>query len=386
MNENQYIKKIARIIIEVNNKNHKSFKPSKISKKYEDPFEIEEFNIINNALFLMEKEGFVTLKYASKSSSEITKILIIEDKIVSLAKKYSLVTKSDMDKKILNILLSYKDSPYSEICNFIKEELQSFSLNKSIRFAQGQKPETLREVLMGANAILSQKYDISLRELSILIYNDSKILENRLAQILTIINNENIDKNIFLEQHHIFRNKTYVLLKGNAVIYFNNGDRISLTSDNNGSIQLSSEMVKNINKVDTKSILSIENLTSFESYQTNKYDGIILYLGGFSNNVNIDFIKKTTCPISHFGDIDANGFKILNDLKERTGKIISSYKMDIETIIKYSKFGKDMSNYNIKALKQMLSSEEYSSDEKQCFRKLLELNITIEQEIVKKDD
>lgn len=383
MNESQYMKKIADIIVETSNRNQKSFKPSKISKKYNDIFEIKEFETINNALTQMEKEEFITLKFASKVSPEVIKILINDNKVSELANRYSLTLKSDINEEISNILSSYKNSPYMEIANFVNKELLSLLNNKTVKFTQGQNIAPLKEVLIGANAILSQEYAISLRELSIIVYNDSKILENRLSQILSIINTDNIDKNDFLAQHNVFRNDVYTCIKGNVVLYFNNGDRISLTSENNGSIQLSKEVVDNIDRIIATKMLSLENLTSFNNLRTTKEDGIVLYLGGFSNDANIEFIKKTTCPLYHFGDIDANGFKILNDLRKRTGLPIYSYKMDIETIAKYSEFGKGMSEYNRKTLKQMLLSDEYSVDEKECFQELLNRNKIIEQEIIK---
>ena len=227
MNESQYMKKIADIIVETSNRNQKSFKPSKISKKYNDIFEIKEFETINNALTQMEKEEFITLKFASKVSPEVIKILINDNKVSELANRYSLTLKSDINEEISNILSSYKNSPYMEIANFVNKELLSLLNNKTVKFTQGQNIAPLKEVLIGANAILSQEYAISLRELSIIAYNDSKILENRLSQILSIINTDNIDKNDFLAQHNVFRNDVYTCIKGNVVLYFKNGDRIS---------------------------------------------------------------------------------------------------------------------------------------------------------------
>lgn len=128
-------------------------------------------------------------------------------------------------------------------------------------------------------------------------------------------------------------------------------------------------------------MMDIFNFTKNENSSHNY--GLILYLGYFSNNANIKFIENTNYRIQHFGDINANSFKILKDLQKRIRRNIIACKMGLDEIERYKNYGKSITQTNISKLNKMLLYETYTTEEKEIFKKLLDYKITIEQEIVK---
>ncbi|WP_422449407.1 Wadjet anti-phage system protein JetD domain-containing protein, partial [Thermoanaerobacterium sp. DL9XJH110] len=88
-------------------------------------------------------------------------------------------------------------------------------------------------------------------------------------------------------------------------------------------IAISSSMLGDIDsvKVFRGKVMTVENLTTFHSFQEKDY--FVIYLGGFHNRVRRDFIKmlydqNSDATYYHFGDIDAGGFLILEHLKDTT--------------------------------------------------------------------
>ena len=140
--------------------------------------------------------------------------------------------------------------------------------------------------------------------------------------------------------------------------------------------------IEKIISVKTPKILTIENLTSFEKYRVKEDDGLVIFTKGYVENACIDLIKKTNpdCPIFHFGDIDADGFKILHNLQEKCGRTVHSYRMGCEEIDLCMSTGRKMSDHNREQLEKMVENDIYSDAEKLVFKKLLECEKTFEQE------
>ena len=57
--------------------------------------------------------------------------------------------------------------------------------------------------------------------------------------------------------------------------------------------------------------------------------------------------------------------------------------MDMETIEKYKDCAKVMNKCNIEKFEKMLHDNEYSEEEKEIFRHLLDMGIVIEQEAIR---
>ncbi|EFD01113.1 hypothetical protein CLOSTHATH_00663, partial [Hungatella hathewayi DSM 13479] len=89
-------------------------------------------------------------------------------------------------------------------------------------------------------------------------------------------------------------------------------------------------------------VITVENLTTYHDTET--AEGMVVYLGGFHNEVRRRFLQavyqqNSGAAYFHKGDIDVYGFLILQNLKARTGIPFQSLDMDVETLRKYYQMG-----------------------------------------------
>jgi hypothetical protein len=182
---------------------------------------------------------------------------------------------------------------------------------------------------------------------------------------------------------NIVKNPTYVNFKGTGILEISKQklDLSVLRSD----IAISSTMLPDIDKIiiTGKSVMTIENLTSFHSAASN--DNFLIYLGGFHNSVRREFIKKIYqqnpgVSFYHFGDIDAGGFYILEHLNRQTGIEFEPYKMDKETLMKYQNYSKKLTDNDRVRLNKLRDSQ-FS----EVIDYMLENDCKLEQEAIPTD-
>ena len=375
----KYKKKIALELIAAYNKGTASIPISRIEKKY-DPVEYDVYETVNDAANELVKEGYITLQMESPRHSRIKRLKIVEERVEEFAEKYGAITRSNINSQCASLLNKYKDSQFAEITSFVSEQISVLQNGKAVKFVNGEDVSILEAVLAASEAILNQTEDIALRALSSVVFQDTKMLEKVLDGALSIINPNQEDKDSFLEKHHIFRNSIFVEFKGNGKIVWSDGSVFPLIG--NHAIQMDIGWVEMIDRVETASVLTIENLTSFEQYIVTASDGLVVYLSGFTKDVIVEFLKKTRAQITHFGDMDANGFKIPHNLSERVGKEVNLWKMDEATALAHIDKGKPMSQFNFEQLTKMIDNDQYSENEKAVFKILLDNKKTIDQEII----
>ena len=236
---------------------------------------------------------------------------------------------------------------------------------------------------------MNQKEDISLRRFSAMYLNDSKRLEKMESKIISIIKlfggfELDSEENI-LENFNIYKNPSFVILKGVGKFKINNqfidlkllGSELLLSGN-----QI--EMVE-VNGLDCKEVITVENLTSFYDYP--ETDRCVIYLGGFHNRIR----KKLLCKMYEFdknisfyhsGDIDAGGFYILNHLIEDTDIPFKGRNMDVLTLEEYSDFTvtlTDKEKERISKLRNIGNLCEY----KEVFDYMLKKGVKLEQENIK---
>ena len=83
--------------------------------------------------------------------------------------------------------------------------------------------------------------------------------------------------------------------------------------------------------------MTVENLTSFNRIKED--DIFYIFLSGYHNSAKQNFIKKIHSQNQekkylHFGDIDPDGFYILQDLRTKTNINFVPYKMGIAQLEK----------------------------------------------------
>ena len=127
--------------------------------------------------------------------------------------------------------------------------------------------------------------------------------------------------------------------------------------------------------------MTVENLTSFN--RINDSNTFYIFLSGYHNSAKQNFLKKIHSQNSqkeyfHFGDIDPDGFYILENLRTKTGIDFISYKMGIEELKKYSDFSKPLEQNDLIKAKALIEKDRHV----QVLEYMLEKGIELEQEII----
>ena len=182
----------------------------------------------------------------------------------------------------------------------------------------------------------------------------------------------------------IYHTPNYVYLKGNLSLELE-GKLLEIGELNQG-IGVSGEDIGRLSLRDTGSIrkvLTIENLTTF--FRWREEDCLILYLGGYHNSVRRALLKRIYRQLPeaayyHFGDIDAGGFEIYEDLCRKTEIPFQLYRMDAGTLEKYGAYGKTLTENDKKRIKKML--ERGNCPYENTLRYMLEKDRKLEQECI----
>ena len=222
---------------------------------------------------------------------------------------------------------------------------------------------TFIRFLHGCEYIANLKEDEFIRNVSVRHFDGSKDIENKATLILKIFfpdmahlpqGMRAVKQEELFEQLHLIKGYKYVTVKGEGVIHFKNGDRITLGGYKNDVIQLSSNMVQNIASIECEQVLSIENLTTFNTYPFD-FKGLIVYSVGYMNTVTEAFLRKTNAKLFHCGDIDGYGFDILANMQEKLGKVIP-YRMGIAIYEMYKNYAIELTESHKKVLERLIES------------------------------
>lgn len=231
---------------------------------------------------------------------------------------------------------------------------------------------------------------ILLRNFSKKCFKDSKLVESYKSEIIasikkySIIDDIEYDFDSFLKEHEIYRNVSYVYFKNGLVLSLN-GQIVDLNKIKD-EFAISQNLLHKTDllSLSKRKIITIENLTTFNYF--NDDDFIVIYLGGFLNSSRKDFLLKIASKFSqtewyHFGDIDVGGFRILNDLRNRTHIPFKPFLMDLKTLQTYKSNCLKLTDNDKRNLLLMKSQQEY----KQFYEVIdymLKEDIKLEQESI----
>ena len=185
-----------------------------------------------------------------------------------------------------------------------------------------------------------------------------------------------------LAEYGIYHTPDYVYLKGNATLLVG-AEKIDL-SVLKQLLGISGEDIGRIrfeNTAGVKQVITIENLTTYFRWQAR--DSLLLYLGGYHNSIRRALLMElyAACPLAsyyHFGDIDAGGFEIYRDLREKTGIPFRMYRMDLKTLRAYENYGRPLTENDRKRLQAMRGREELG----EVIAYMLEHDVKLEQECI----
>lgn len=375
-----------------------SVRPSDIYPEYESNYEsIDRVHLFEDQMGFLERWGLVRIE---KKREIISKIFLVTEPD-RLAETYILLKREDRH----SVIRKQKQFFSSQIG--ASRITDAFCKDQLLRLDQGKDPQysiaEARALLKLLLRIIRNGEDILERELSIEVLGDSKEFEksyrSRVCRILgkyadadqspdgtgpDILESSDDPRacqRALLEEYGVYANPSYIYLKGKGTVTFSDGSVCLLRKD--CPIAFLSETMKTVSRIeiDDHDLMTVENLTSFNRIRRD--DTFFLYLGGYHNSAKRLFLKKIkadneTLSFYHFGDIDPDGFLILEHLRRKTGIGFQPYRMGTEEIVRYRKYCKTLEKHDCMKAENMLREGIFPEE----MRYLLEHNVKLEQEII----
>lgn len=347
--------------------------------EYLDHANYDDFNAVNEAIESLTRINLVVPKISrAKVCSQIQLNLdTLADAYLYLGR----TPKKDIHSALLDLLVQYQGR--NEVLDhFCRTQIERIRSNKSVAHFSNDLTE-FEQILQAVTALFQTRKETFVRDFSVQVFKDSKAFDRISNKVISLLfeYGDYPEKEQVLSSLNLIKNPTYVNFKGSGVIVLK-GQRIDL-SVLAGDIAISSEMLPDIEviQVTGNAVMTIENLTSF--HLADGSERLLIYLGGFHNQVRRDFIRKlhTQNPAAtyfHFGDIDAGGFQILQHLQRQTGIDFKPWKMDLETLMQYKAFSRPLTENDRYRLNQLFGQGFDST-----ILYMLEHNVKLEQEAVR---
>lgn len=365
-----------------------SVKPEAVYKNYRDNFtDISIISDFEQDMQVLEKEGLVRL---IERNGEIKSIEAI---VVKIPEYYEI-----LDRKEKKTLICLEKELYQSYLGK-NAVLDGFCRVQLSKLEKGNKPDYPKEkaekLLPLGIFILENNEEFLERELSIRFFGDTKIFEKSYRAAVCRILEEygEYQEKLFglsdarekelvlLGEHNISANPSYIYVKGEAEFTMGNGSVLCITPEY--SIAFSSEAIKNIKEFSIKSskIMTIENLTSF--HRMHDENTLYIYLSGYHNTLKKYFIMRLAKGNPrliwyHFGDLDPDGFCILEHLKRETGIDFEPFHMGLEDLKKFQEYGKVLNEIDRKKAHTLIDAGLYCRE----LSYMLDANVKLEQEII----
>lgn len=365
-----------------------SVSPSKIYSKYFDSFaDIGEIEDFERDMHELSAKALVKLTI---QDGEIRRIAAIEEKIPEY---YRILGREEKRELLVRERKLYEGyvGKHPTLDQFCRQQLA--------RLERGNKadyPLKRAEVLLKLVArILENREEILERELSIGLLGDSKVFHKSYRTAVCNILEKNGDYGeklygvsnarekelIILGEHNIHANPSYIYLRGHGEFVLGNGSTLQVTPDY--PIALSAQAVEGMKggRIMCKTAMTVENLTTFHRMQSEEI--FYIYLSGYHNTLKQYVIKGLAAenPMLkwyHFGDLDPDGFFILEHLKSGTGIAFEAFHMGVEDLVRYKDFGKRLEENDRKKIETLMAKGLYRKE----LSFMLQENIKLEQEII----
>lgn len=375
-------------------------KPEKLYNKYHsNAGDYEKISAINDTVQKLKDKGFVTSEYEG-FGTDLTGIYLVDDKIDEieeyLAEQYGYVSKDTKLQKLETLIREYENrSPIChEECGKLKIILESRKLPKSIE----KSIEMLDDLFRVLSFVENNQKLMYIREVSMLVYGDSKYFENNTLEPLctllqkyntvpipgqTLSDGEYILSDEILKKYHVFKEPQKISIRGKALIRMCGKD-IDISEFDEGIEFTVSELSKiECVQLLVTTFMTIENRTSYLRYK--KENTVTFYLGGYANRDQRDFIRKIyesnpSVTYLHFGDIDAGGFWIHHHLCQVTGVPFGMFHMSFEELMEpdYRKCLHPLTERDITRMQELAVMLEY----RDVIKYMLEHRVKLEQEII----
>ena len=362
-----------------------------VSKKYpiyKDRYDNEKYRDINTAI---EKNVAAGLIIAEKDQtgrySKIKLNIARVDDCYALLKRTSI---PDQCKEVLSVLEKVDCSESDFINRIVNDFCEQIKVYKKLPYDLGYDARRVEEVLQVLATVSKLTSETYIRNFSTALFKDSKRFQREyrstIENILFDYTDDVVEKDDILGYYNLYENPTYVLIKGNARICFDES-AIEL-SEMPGGIALSNGSLAGIHKISVKAdkVITVENLTTY--HDCDEQDAVYIYLGGYHNTskqklLELIYENNGDKEYYHEGDLDVYGFLILENLISKTQIPFKPLMMDVETIERFYRAGlyKTLTARDRKMIDSKKDGQ--LSAYKDVLEYMLEYNCKVEQESIK---
>lgn len=362
---------------------------TEIYRKYADyNADIQEKQKLNEAVEMLLEMETITVDYV-KFSQDIEKIYLREENTKKLfdylGDEYGIVPQNVLREQARNLMVQYNDTG-----QLVKTYRDSLKLQiENPRYSIDL--ERMEENYKMLRFLDQNEEDLYLREVSMLVYGDSKwFKENNYDEVCNIVRktlgisreeDENPD-DLFL-RYHVIPAEQEICIKGKWRLEWE--DCVLEIEKRKSGISLAWSDIKDVKriKVEASSLMTIENKTSYQ--RMNLSDVATMYLGGFANRDQIQFLKRVIqdnpqLGCHHFGDIDVGGFLIHRHLCRATGINFELYCMGIGQLEdeRFRFCIRELTDHDVSRMELLLHEDKYAAVAKY----MKENNVKLEQEII----
>ena len=320
------------------------FEVSKEYPIYKDRYDNEKYRDINTAI---EKNVAAGLIIAEKDQtgrySKIKLNIARVDECYALLKRTSI---PDQCKKVLSVLEKANNAECLLIGRIVSDFCEQIKAYKKLPYDLGYDARRVGEVLQVLEAVTKLTSETYIRNFSTALFKDSKRFQREyrstIESILFDYTDDVVEKDDILGYYNLYENPTFVLIKGNARICFDES-AIEL-SEMPGGIALSNGSLAGIHKISVKAdkVITVENLTTY--HDCDEQDAVYIYLGGYHNTskqklLELIYENNGDKEYYHEGDLDVYGFLILKNLIDKTQIPFKPLFMDLGTIERFYRAG-----------------------------------------------
>lgn len=364
------------------------FEVSKEYPIYKNRYDNEKYRDINTAI---EKNVTAGLIIAEKDQtgrySKIKLNIARVDDCYTLLKRTSIPDKCE---KVLSILEKADCAGNFLIRRVVSDFCEQIKAYKKLPYDLGYDARRVGEVLQVLTTVTKLTSETYIRNFSTALFKDSKRFQREyrstIESILFDYTDDVVEKDDILGYYNLYENPTYVLIKGNARICFD--ESVIELSEMPGGIALSNESLAGIHKISVKTdkVITVENLTTY--HDCDEPDAVYIYLGGYHNTskqklLELIYEKNGDKEYYHEGDLDVYGFLILENLISKTQIPFKPLLMDVETIERFYRAGlyKTLTARDRKMIESKKDGQ--LSAYKDVLEYMLEYNCKVEQESIK---
>ena len=354
----------------------------------------------------LERRGIIKLNWEKRGKGERLKTLTCEnsEKIFEESGKPYPKTEAEKIRATLSAKVqAIRENAPAQIPAQAEQAaalLEYFSNHFGPReIGQGIDHRTMEEFVRFLEFRLGQEQaeKLTTRALSILLYRDSKRLENLLSLLGPLVSRA--QKAVPLPDIS-FPERSYpeTMIAGKIIIEFKN-EKTPLVNEGGHILGLPLETAEEIAAIRPLSgnggtVLTIENKETF--YALGKPDTLntsaaaarfdsFFYAGGYSNRAATAVIKALAASgfsFFHAGDLDPDGILILQHISELAGKPVAPLRMDAATFDQYKAWARSLDKTMLRQIGKITEKTKSIPGLADLLHRIEETGWGVEQEII----